>query len=143
MAIVALSILNSCSNKFIQNSYFVDYWTAGLDGKVFLTESNSVSFEYEPIGSILIEEIQGQDKVAVFTSEKSIYKKTDPIYNDNSNSASKTTLRMPSYSSALQCASKEALRMGGDGIINIKATSTLVDKRNAIYVSGMIIKRKI
>ncbi len=141
MAIIAISFA-SCAPKVSQRAYFVDYQSAA-DGKVFITESNSVSFDYTPIGSILIEEIAGQYKESLSLTDRQSYKKTDPIYGDLDQSASKKYYRYPNAESALDYAANSALKMGGDGIINLKMESSISnDKRPMLTITGMVIKRK-
>ncbi|MBD5275132.1 MAG: hypothetical protein HDS37_03400 [Bacteroides sp.] len=137
---LALSV-SSCAPKFSQVSYFVDYRQAA-DGKVFLTESNSVSFDYTPIGSILIEETAGNFKEYKEMSEKSKVRDIDPIYGDYQPYMSKG-YRFPTAASALDYVANKALEMGGDGIINLKMVSTKSkDNRMQLVISGMVIKRK-
>ena len=142
---LALSV-SSCASfsgpKFSQTSYFVDYRQAA-DGNVFITESNSVSFEYAPVGSLLVEEIAGKFKEQKVLTDQQSYRKTDPIYGDMDQSAFKNTYRYPSATSALDYAANCALQMGGDGIINLKMTSSLSeDKRPKLTITGMVIKKK-
>lgn len=138
---LALSV-SSCVPKFIQRTYFVDYQKAA-GGKVFITESNSVSFDYTPVGSLLVEEIQGQYKEKKTLSDKQAYKKTDPIYGDVDQSSGKSYMRFPDAESALDYAAKQALDMGGDAIINLQMVPSVYEgKRQMLIVKGMVIKRK-
>ena len=138
---IGLACMSSCTPKFSQVSYFVDYRQAA-GGKVFLTESNSVSFEYNPVGSILIEETAGTFKEYKEMSEKEKSRNLDPIYGDYQPDMSKG-YRFPTAASALDYAANKALEMGGDGIINLKMVSTRSkDKRMQLVISGMVIKRK-
>ena len=138
---LAISV-SSCAPKFSQTAYFVDYQQAA-EGKVFITESNSVSFDYTPIGSILVEEVAGKYKEQLSLSDRQAFKKTDPIYGDLDQSASKNSYRYPNAESALDYAANSALKMGGDGIINLKMVSSMSnDKRPMLTITGMVIKRK-
>ena len=143
LALSASSCASSWSGpKFSQRSYFVDYRQAA-DGKVFITESNSVSFEYAPVGSLLVEEIAGKFKEQKVLTDQQSYRKTDPIYGDIDQSATKSSYRTPSATSALDYAANCALQMGGDGIINLKMVSSMSnDKRPMLTITGMVIKRK-
>lgn len=124
----------------------VDYYKAGLDGKVFITESNSVSFDYIPIGSIYIYQEHGYIKNSESPSMTVV--EGDPIYGTTERKeyyGKKKDFRWATYESVLRAASERAIEMEGDGIINIKL-SLRPDKnnRNVLYpaVEGMVIKRK-
>ena len=53
-----LILLSSCYPKMIRSSYVLDYRKCSGDG-FFITESNSVNFKYQPIGSVSSELISG------------------------------------------------------------------------------------
>jgi hypothetical protein len=56
---VSLLFFSCDTSKYLINSSYVDY-SAITDGKdLFITESNSVSFEYKALGSITVECISG------------------------------------------------------------------------------------
>lgn len=153
---VALLAFSSCSSSskpiFTQQVYTVDYKTAGLDGKILLTESPSVSFDYESLGSIIVEQRSGYE---VLSSD--VKTKITKGYGDTFDSSSyytKTTVdrTLGKYlqatpETALMAASKAAQEMGGDAIIGLKhsfiyelvGTSTNVV---GYTVSGMVVKRK-
>lgn len=121
-------------------TYYIDYQKAG-QGKVFITEANSVSFEYEPLGSILVEEKSGVVKLTVPTTEKE--RNDDSLYSIGSSTKTITSYTTATAQTALNYSAKEALRLGGDGIINLRLTSERDRHGNAIVsVSGMVIKRK-
>lgn len=140
-AIAAVLAMPSCKTVPMWHEvYSIDYAAAG-GGKVFITESNSVSFEYEPIGSILVKEHPGEKEVKVPLTQREIdyemFFGTPP--------ETKTEKRnMPATAqSALEYAANQALKMGGDGIINLSLTSEYdYNKRLVVCVSGMVIKRK-
>lgn len=154
----AAALLSGCRMHypFMQEVYSVDYRAAGLDGKVFLTESNSVGFDYTPISSISIYERSGQVKSEKQEREqekkaKKPKPKWDEIYGDwdRSDSGKKSLKgwRDCSYQSALEKASRTAVDMGGDAIINLKMEYVpTFDKDNtkigSVYVTGMVVKRK-
>lgn len=121
-------------------TYYIDYQEAG-QGKVFITEANSVSFEYEPLGSILVEETSGVVKITVPTTEKE--RNVDSLYGPGPSTKTVTSYSKATAQTALNYAAQEAIRLGGNGIINLRLASVNDGKGGAIVsVSGMIIKRK-
>ena len=58
----AALMMSSCVTpiKFQQNAGFIDY---SMFPGMFLTESNSVNFDYQPIGSLYAEETSGEYQV--------------------------------------------------------------------------------
>lgn len=148
MFFVGILFFPSCRPQFTQVAYFLDYQQAG-NGKFFISESNSVSFEYEPIGSILIEELPGEVKIT--TEPRKIEKSRnyrdnyDDIYSKDvsPNPKTKHKWQYASAQSALNYAVDTATELGGDGLINVKLSS-YIDKHNnrIVQISGMVIKRK-
>lgn len=136
---LALVALNSCHAPFSHVTYYVDYQQAGK-GKVFITEANSVSFEYEPLGTILVEEVPGSVKVTVPTTEKE-RAADDGLYGP-STSKTVTTYSQATAQTALNYAAEKAIELGGNGLINVRLSSYLDNqKRRVVQVTGMVIKR--
>ncbi|WP_289862893.1 hypothetical protein [uncultured Duncaniella sp.] len=140
----ALLSLVSCKPVMLSHqTYYLDYQEAG-QGKVFITEANSVSFEYEPLGSILIVEYPGFVKVTAPSGEVSNEKKklfAADLYN---NKYSNLRYDNASTQSAINYAVEKVLALGGDGIINLRFSSYF-DKsaqKQVVQISGMVIKRK-
>lgn len=132
--VFALVSLTGCAPKFQQIPVFLDYQAIGQG--VLLTESNSVSFDYISIGSIVVTEAAGQsDK-----KNKSI-KQPEDIY--GSDGYKTGSIREASVVSALYRAVDEAKARGGDAIINLRTDQEM---KNGIcqtaIVKGMIVKRK-
>lgn len=140
-------MLGSCAKVPMKHAtYFVDYKEAGK-GRVFISEANSVSFEYEPLGSVIVEEISGyKPKVKHRDLEKE--QKLEPLYigpssdyvvedDDDSKYANANA------QSALNYAVDEVIRMGGNGLINVKISTYYPEKSNrrVVAVYGMAIKR--
>lgn len=131
----------SCKIPFKQEAYFLDYQKIGL-GKVLLTESNSVSFDYESIGSLYVVEESG------FEKERKVKKHNDDYY-DNLGfrsdspeySYSSKGYRKASVESALRRAVGEAMESGGDAIINLKYKYEYNKQRDCWIVTGMIVRR--
>lgn len=168
----SLIALNSCSSMlnvskpvFSQSVRSVNYYKAGLDGKVLLTESNSVAFDYVSLASIVVVEKGGYTSVKeVVPNNASPKKEKSPSKNDDiyfsKAKPEKTTKKLDysnyqeaTYMSALKRASEEALEMGGDAIIGLElgTAQTWVEglgKNNPGYwrydglkVSGMVVRR--
>lgn len=155
-----LLLVSGCAKPmFLQQMYYIDYYSGGLNGKVFITESPSVSFDYEPLGSIVVSEESGY--VSKNKDTFKVYKlKGDDVYAGNlpwskeeQEAANLSNIyRGADYESALQAASTKAIEMGGDAIIglNIKSWGYRTqlngnkhkDVAMLIIVSGMVVKRK-
>lgn len=140
IAVCLLAALSSCRTPMTHATYYIDYQEAG-QGKVFITEANSVSFEYEPLGSILVEETSGMVKVTVPTTKKD--RDFDPLYGAAPSTKSVNSYSKATAQTALNYAAQEAIRLGGDGLINLRLSSYRDSKGDAVVsVSAMVIKRK-
>lgn len=144
ITLAAVFILSSCNLRTYYTEYvgFVDY-SSYLKRGVFLTESNSVSFDYDAIGTvsaiiysgyIIAKQDRHIDQTEIY-SDKEIVK----------NEAGQWKEARPD--DALAAAVAQAVEKGGDGLINIKITPTsVVDnakyKRSGFMATGMAIKRK-
>ena len=146
VALLTLMFTVSCVTKdaFVQVIGYMDYQMIG-HGKVFISESNSVSFEYTPIASITVSELSGH----VIKTKKA--KKNEPTTNESvgddiyyASEKDKTNYREASYVSALKRAVAICENNGGDGIINLKYRSEYDYESHKwiVAVTGMIIKRK-
>lgn len=129
---LALAILTSCGSlpklQFEQNAGYIDY--NAFPG-MFISESNSVSFEYQPIASLYADELSGEYKVV----KKKVG--TNEIYGDEY-AITDDGYRRANPQSALAFAIEKAKAMGGNGIINLK-----IQKIERGYsVTGMVIRRK-
>ena len=141
VSLLLLATLNACRPPFRHATYYIDYQQAG-DGLVFITEANSVSFDYEPMGSVLVEEISGSVKITIPKTKKD-RNVEDGIYGEDVATKTVTSYAEATAQSALNYAATVAIRLGGDGIINLKL-STYRGPHNdkIVVVSGMVIKRK-
>lgn len=149
VALLTLMFMVSCmpKNAFVQVIGCMDYQKIG-HGKVFISEANSVSFEYTPIVSISVSELSGH----VIKTKKA--KANKPNINEGvgdgiyyASEKDKTEYgdyREASYESALKRAVAICEDNGGDGIINLKyyRDYDYDSHRWIITVKGMIIKRK-
>ncbi len=112
----------------------IDYSALTGEG-FFVTESNSVSFNYEPIGSIMVEEVGGWGKI----QPKDVGK--DDAYSSRSG---KNVYLYPEMSDAFGTLKKQLAEMGANGIINLKVTTNYSQELNAttsIVLTGMAIRR--
>ena len=110
-------ILFSCAPKYYITSGCVDFSNLTKDG-FFITESNSVNFDYKPIGS---------------------------IYSYISSGVSKRnyTWINANYDDALIELKREAVSRGSNGIINLSYNITRDKSYNtlSVYLEGMAIKK--
>ena len=96
----------------------VDY--SGLTNRgIFVTESNSVSFDYEPIGSIYVEEVGG------WIRKDGKPDSVDPkeAYYVNS-SSSKKVYQAPDIQTVYVKLANKLKEVNANGLINLKITST-------------------
>lgn len=129
-------LLTACSSKvtippFVQEAYMLKY--NEIAGPNFLiTESNSVSFDYVGIGSLVVyEKSGGGDLVNIKIKDN------DAIY-DSHNKKELMGRRNANIYSALERAVAEAKAAGGDAIINLKTHH----EGDFVTVTGMVVKRK-
>lgn len=139
------SLLVSCAvprKAYVRESSAVDFSEYARKG-FFITESNSVSFPYEPISSVsaLVEsgyEVLGEKRSA-----------SDELYGLNLNTKYGEFIRAKSQD-ALDELYEKSREMGADGIINLKIDYTplrtssngSVISWESYYITGMAIKRK-
>lgn len=134
-------VLTSCSPKVLYqtNVGYIDYSEYAKEG-MFLTESNSVSFDYTPLGSVSATVFSGN--VERTRPDRFNYVDANGVRQDEKYSQWKEA----TPEDAIEVAVVKAKEQGGDGIINIKIEpfSTVTDKatRTGLIVSGMVIKRK-
>lgn len=150
LLILIVVVLSSCATLPSPQSYvgMIDYTELTQRG-LFVTESNSVSFDYEPIGSIYAEETDGWIKKSQ-VKEESKSKKKD-IYSDDYYSSSRLEFGKKEFMPAdvnrvLQSVADQLKRVGANGIINMKIDYIKIPlskelSLNRIIVSGMAIKR--
>ena len=142
--IVAGSV-SSCSPMMYSESFykvdFSEYTSKGF----FITVSNSVSFDYDPVEYIEVEVQDGYEK----TESKPVQKfkdgkKQDSVYGDGNLSKFSTSVKRSSPERALEMAVNIAKENGANGIINFKITRIPLDNfgiNNKYTATGMAIKR--
>lgn len=144
-------IFSSCvSQKFGHVTSYLDY-SRYSDAGFFITELQSVPFDYVPIGSISVREYSGNDNKE--KTEQSLHRiessgsleKKDDIYERRTGYSSPSKWRTATATSTLNAAVEEAKSVGGNGLIALDVT-TFIDTKTrevtSIRVSGMVIKRK-
>ena len=135
LCVIVMAALSSCAptiSPFRQSAGYIDY---SMFPGMFLTESNSVSFDYQPIASLFASEVTGEYKV----EKKRV--RTDEIYG-NEYVEYDGKVRFANPQSALIFAVEKAKSMGGNGIINLKIGPYTNRGQDGYFVSGMVIKRK-
>ena len=127
LTVMATLLLFSCNSKYYVTSGGLDFTSLTKDG-FFITESNSVNFEYNPIGLVYATSNSGDAK---YTKRKS----SDRSYPTRN-------WKWANYEDAIFYLKKEAVSRGANGIINLKYSKTLSKEGNVISVdmSGMAIK---
>jgi uncharacterized protein YbjQ (UPF0145 family) len=140
--ILALASCAPTGPQFSQIAGLIDY--SQYPG-MFLTESNSVSFDYTPVGSLIAVETTGvvakqtvkeKDMDDIYDNGKG-YRNNGKLYY-NTYETTKGKVRHADPQSALTYAVDEAKTLGGNGIINLHIRRIT----DGYEVTGMVIKRK-
>lgn len=124
----------------------------------FITESNSVSFEYQPVASVTTTHIQGVEgkTLSIWTlqevneaEERKNTKFKDDVYGSNNNKVSKAStekVEIVTLEGTLEDIVNESKKLNANGIINLRIKpitdydeSTIITK--GYEISGMAIKR--
>lgn len=140
-ALLLAVAMASCMPEFTNKVYYTDYSNLSNQG-FFVTESNSVSFDYKTIGSMVLQQESGQTKVRV-QKEKDKKKPTgfDDIYGEDrpqKQPKTKSKYKLATAQGALADFAEEAKQRGANGVIGLKIT---YGPGAAVIVSGMIIKK--
>jgi hypothetical protein len=118
----------------------IDYSPLTQQG-IFVTESNSVSFDYEAVGSVFIAELGG------WVRKNGKAPSGDPKEDYYLSSANKKVYQSPSLEVAFKNLTEKLKAMDANGIVNLKISTSLeldliykvhVDK---ITITGMAIKK--
>ncbi|GFI58127.1 MAG: hypothetical protein OSJ32_05740 [Muribaculaceae bacterium] len=132
----------SCTPKFSSKVYYTDYQRYS-DAGFFITESNTVSFDYVPVGSVVVRQTAGvmsdTEIISQNVPEKRGY---DELYGELEKKRHSNSWKLPSDYTALDAVYKVAKEQNADGIINLKITMPEVNNADIIELSGMLIKRK-
>ncbi|MDE7466714.1 MAG: hypothetical protein K2M59_09915 [Muribaculaceae bacterium] len=130
----------SCYPKSHDEVYYLDYSALNRQG-FYITESDVVAFDFDPVGSVLLIQHSGYEDIVI---SKDPYQMdspkgyTDDIYGSG-NVKKKKSYKAASVPGALSSLSQVAKDLGADGVINLKFSGDAV---RGIAVSGMLIKRK-
>ena len=139
-SVVLLTLLGSCAPKlhYSTNVGYIDYSQFANEG-IFLTESNSVNFEYTSIGSVSVAVLSGN----VDKQRPNKYNYKDLYGKEQDEKYSEWVTASPEQ--AIKLAVEKAKEQGGNGIINIKVEpyTDISDKvaRSGFLLSGMVIKK--
>lgn len=139
------TLLASCAvhrKAYIKVSNSVDFSEYTRKG-FFITESNSVNFEYDPLSSVSVLVESGYE--VINKSEKSSF---DNIYRYDTNTKYGKFINAKAED-ALNELYEKSMEIGADGIINLKinftpsriSSSGEVLSWDSYYISGMAIKR--
>lgn len=137
MCMLAMVSCKSMLPQFTQKTYVLDYSEAGKRG-VFLSEANSVSFDYEPVASIVVTSKDG------YVQKPKVSKNYDDISPMETKVSYKDEWQDATYAQTLDRAVQSCIELGGDGIINI-TFNVNYDSNGAVIgntLRGMVIKRK-
>ena len=128
-------VLSACSVSTLpapkSEVIMIDYSILTQKG-YFVTESNSVNFDYEAIGSIYAEEVGG------WVPKDGKSKSTDPKENYYINSNRKHIYQEPNLQNTYANIANKLKAVGANGIINLKISNY----SNKIIITGMAIKKK-
>lgn len=125
---------------------FLDY-SLLTDKGIFVTESNSVGFDYKAIGSIYIEIRSGaNEKQKTSRSLRDKRESRDDVYSESSKS--EITYTSATIEDALNKLSNQLTDVGANGIINLKISqvpATLITQNIFLgpgyIITGMAIKK--
>lgn len=140
-AMTIVLLLSSCAAvpTYLERTSFLNYETYNKLG-VFISESNSVSFEYTPLGSISTTVLSGNAKEVV---GKVVYQ--NEIYGNDEKDKIVKVWKTADTDSALSMAVAEVKKQGGNGLINLKIQPITENIKGTIHygflVTGMAIKK--
>lgn len=161
LALIAM-VASSCSTSipktpYTETVYSINYYSAGLDGRILLTESPSVAFDYTSLASVLVEVRSGYEVLDSKTEYKTVTEFGDSFDSSPVHRAvPKTSYTFGKYITAnpeagLRKASEKALELGADAIIGLKidpiiettvSGSQVINTHAGYTISGMAVKRK-
>lgn len=153
-------LLSSCADKILYSitAVSVDYSSYAERG-FFITESNSVNFDYKPIGSIYVQTSSGYDSTGIKQPKpkKDMYgyqysTSTKIRYGDEIRTVAKIKTgpwRSVGYVTAIDILYKKSIELGADGLINLNRTyvpaqyakNGTIIYPDKVIITGMAIKR--
>lgn len=133
-AFVALIFTSCMKIPYTSTVTVIDYSYFSKKG-FFITESPSVSFDYESVGSIMVSVqsghnvIEGEKKVSksIFGGEIETYSSVMGKY------------RAATIDDALDLIYDESIKAGANGLINLKISPITVYQSGQTYVTGYIV----
>lgn len=142
--ILAIGLFTACVTPKMPEPYgfssFLDY-SPLTDKGIYVTESNSVSFDYKTLGSVSVTEVggwvkKGKEPKATRESNKS---RNDDMYVglDRNQYTGKNAYVAPSFEMAMERMVNTLKEVGANGIINLKVQR----ESNRIIISGMAIRK--
>ncbi len=141
-ALVAMFFICSCSvprGTYVEEYAIIDYTSIMDKYGVFLTEANSVSFEYSPVGSVYAKIISGrvQEETTFEVRDK------DDVYARNMTvrKVEKGEIVEASPEKAIELAVKKAVSNGANGIIGLSIETISVGGEYGVVVTGMAIRK--
>ncbi|MGL4367238.1 MAG: hypothetical protein ACRCTQ_03000, partial [Brevinemataceae bacterium] len=121
-----------------KNTYVVDYSVYNKQG-VFLTESPSVSFPYDPVGSVLVTIKDGN--VAIHNDKTYQIQEQEGV-----EYVGKKEYKIATTGDALQELTDLTKKLGADAVVGLKLEYKIESSkdyaRGVVIVSGMAVKRK-
>lgn len=133
-------IMSSCTTiKYFEYATNIDY-SKYYNTDFFITESNSVSFDYIPISSVSVEIVSGD----IVAGERPPMIIKENVYNPEWGKYKQGIYKEADYSDVLSKIVDECKKYKANGVINLK----FITKRGeygkvlSIYASGMAINRK-
>ncbi|MDE6229436.1 MAG: hypothetical protein K2M40_06585 [Muribaculaceae bacterium] len=141
IAAIAAALLTSCAPKvqYVASSSYINYQTYAEQG-VFITESNSVNFEYTPLGSVSAVVFPGYVKAIRPSQYRYVDFNGNPQLTEEYNK-----WQSADVTDAIALAVEKAKQQGGNGIINfqVRPTSESDGKtvRHGFIVTGMVISK--
>lgn len=129
---VVVVMFSSCAAPYIVSAKTLDYDKISGQKDFFITESNSVNFDYKPIGSVLAISVAGMSIV-------------DDEYKDTDFKTKR--FKSANVEDAFKKMCEEAISKGADGIINVKTKYSQAYTLQYTYypedwvATGMMIKR--
>ena len=150
--ITLVLLLSSCISPktvYNENSHFIDYGYFAEKG-FFITESNSVSFDYVPVGNVSTIAQAGRLPISNRKANKTTKIIGDDLYSSKAKKEVKYgEWKTASIDDALDLIYQQAIKQGANGLINIKIeylpTQTVIEGKlyhgPGYRISGMAIKR--
>ena len=144
--VFAIGLLTSCATSAISYpepygfSTFLDYSPLTNKG-IYVTESNSVSFDYKILGSVSATEVSGwvKKEKELKVANKNKKNNVDDMYADvERNQSNGKYMRMsPSLDAAMEPMANTLKEVDANGIINLK----IQWEPDRIIISGMAIRK--